>query len=136
MPVHLRLRARLAVLPIVLVAALLASLFAFAPSASAMTRSNRIGLGLDIARHQTGDPYQYGAAGPNRFDCSGLVYYSYRRAGFRHIPRTSSAQAHHMRRISRRHLRRGDFVFFYGGRARSGTSTTSASSPAGTAGTA
>lgn len=118
MPVLLRARTA-AVLPIVLVAALLATLFAFAPSASAMSRSNRIGLGLDITRHQTGDPYQYGAAGPNRFDCSGLVYYSYRRAGFRHIPRTASAQARHMRRIPRRHLHRGDFVFFYSGRARS-----------------
>jgi cell wall-associated NlpC family hydrolase len=57
----------------------------------------------------------YGAAGPNAFDCSGLVYYSYRRAGFRHIPRTSSQQARHSNRIKRRHLRRGDFVFFDNG---------------------
>ena len=80
MPVLLRARTA-AVLPLALVAVLVASLLAFTPSASAMTRSNRIGLGLDITRHQEGDPYRYGAAGPNRFDCSGLVYYSYRRAG-------------------------------------------------------
>lgn len=117
MPVHLRARSA-AVLPLALVAALIAGLFVLAPSASAMTRSNRIGIGLDITRHQEGDPYRYGAAGPNRFDCSGLVYYSYRHAGFRHIPRTAAAQARHMRRIRKRHLRRGDFVFFYSGRAR------------------
>jgi cell wall-associated NlpC family hydrolase len=117
MPVHLRARSA-AILPLALVAALVAGLFALAPSASAMTRADRIGVGLDIVRHQEGDPYRYGAAGPNRFDCSGLVYYSYRHAGFRHIPRTAAAQARHMRRIRKRHLRRGDFVFFYSGRAR------------------
>jgi len=118
MPVLLRARTA-AVLPLALVAILVASLVTLAPSASAMTRSDRIGLGLDITRHQTGDPYQYGAAGPHRFDCSGLVYYSYRKAGFHHIPRTAAAQAQHMRRISRGHMHRGDFVFFYSGRARS-----------------
>ena len=44
---------------------------------------------LRTAVAQKGDPYAYGAAGPNRFDCSGLTYYSFRRAGFHHIPRTS-----------------------------------------------
>jgi cell wall-associated NlpC family hydrolase len=117
MPVYLRART-FAVLPLTLVAALIAGVFAFTPSASAMTRVDRIGVGLAIARHQEGDPYVYGAAGPNRFDCSGLVYYSYRHAGFRNIPRTAADQARRMRRIPRRHLRRGDFVFFYSGRAR------------------
>jgi len=119
MPVHLRARTA-ALLPFALVAVLLAGLFAFIPSASAMTRADRIGIGLDITRHQTGDPYRYGAAGPSRFDCSGLVFYSYRHAGFRHIPRTASAQARRMRRIPKRRLHRGDFVFFYSGRARAG----------------
>jgi cell wall-associated NlpC family hydrolase len=107
---------RVALLPLVLTAALLATTLMMAPSATAATRrQERIWDGLRIARAQTGDPYRYGAAGPNAFDCSGLVYYSYRRAGFRHIPRTSSQQAAHMNRIKRRHMRRGDFVFFYSG---------------------
>ncbi|HET6627805.1 MAG TPA: C40 family peptidase [Nocardioidaceae bacterium] len=116
------LRARSAVLlPLMLVVALTATMFTFTPTADAATRrQQKIGTGMDIVRHQKGDPYRYGAAGPNAFDCSGLIYYSYRRAGFRHIPRSSSAQAKHMNRIHKRALHRGDFVFFYDGRATPG----------------
>jgi cell wall-associated NlpC family hydrolase len=80
----------------------------------ATTRS-KIRSALSIARAQKGDPYRYGAAGPNAFDCSGLVYYSTHRAGFSHVPRTSSAQARFMRKIKRSSMRPGDFVFFYDG---------------------
>ena len=34
-----------------------------------------------IAKAQRGDPWVFGAEGPARFDCSGLVYFAYRRAG-------------------------------------------------------
>ncbi len=116
MPAIQRMRP-LAVLPLLLVALLLASL-ASAPSASAMSRKQRATHGYLVVSDQRGDRYAYGAAGPSRFDCSGLVYYSYRKAGFRHIPRTSSGQAAHMRRIKKAGLHRGDFVFFYSGSAR------------------
>src|SRR5689334_4456213 len=43
--------------------------------------STRIRSALTIARNQKGDPYRYGASGPNAFDCSGLVYYATHRAG-------------------------------------------------------
>jgi cell wall-associated NlpC family hydrolase len=110
--------ARHALLPLLVVAAVVASLFALTPAADAASRrQQRIVTGMDVARHQKGDPYRYGAAGPNAFDCSGLIYYSYRRAGFRHVPRTSSAQAHFMNRIKRSHMRKGDLVFYYSGRA-------------------
>ena len=119
MPAVLRARS-LAVLPLLLVAALVATSFAFSPSANAATRrQQKIGIGMDIVRHQKGDPYRYGAAGPGAFDCSGLVYYSYRKAGFRNIPRSSSAQAKHMNRIKRSQMRKGDFVYFYDGGAAS-----------------
>ncbi len=62
---------------------------------------------------QRGDAYAYGAAGPDRFDCSGLVFYSFRRAGFR-VPRTSGAQAGFARRIAKKDMRAGDLMFFYG----------------------
>jgi cell wall-associated NlpC family hydrolase len=67
----------------------------------------------DIAMRQRGDAYAYGAAGPERFDCSGLVRYSYGRAGLA-VPRTSSAQAGHARRIAKKDMRSGDLMFFYG----------------------
>lgn len=65
-----------------------------------------------IAVHQRGDRYQWGAEGPKRFDCSGLVYYAYREAGFRHIPRAASQQYHAVRHIRKSQLRRGDLIFF------------------------
>lgn len=36
---------------------------------------------VDIAKEQIGDPYVSGAAGPDAFDCSGLVRYSYAQVG-------------------------------------------------------
>jgi cell wall-associated NlpC family hydrolase len=119
MPAYLRVRSTV-LLAVTVAVTLLASMLLVTPSASAATRARRITHGLTIARHQEGDPYRYGAAGPGRFDCSGLIYYSFRRAGFHHVPRTSSGQARHMRRIKKGHLRRGDFVFFYNGAARPG----------------
>jgi cell wall-associated NlpC family hydrolase len=64
------------------------------------------------ALDQRGDPYAYGAAGPNAFDCSGLTSYAWKRAGIS-IPRTSSAQSNFGRPVSKGNLRPGDLVFFY-----------------------
>ncbi|WP_395656938.1 C40 family peptidase [Nocardioides sp.] len=77
--------------------------------------ARRVSSAATIAAHQKGEPYRYGAAGPNAFDCSGLTFYSFRKAGFRHMPRTSSAQAHFARHIKRSAMRRGDLIFFTDG---------------------
>lgn len=50
------------------------------PSAPA-PRPNYAARIVRIALAQRGDPYVRGRAGPNAFDCSGLVRYSYRKAG-------------------------------------------------------
>ena len=75
--------------------------------------SARVVSAKDIAMRQRGDAYAYGAAGPDRFDCSGLVFYSFRRAGFP-VPRTSGAQAGFSRRVAKKDMRAGDLMFFYG----------------------
>jgi cell wall-associated NlpC family hydrolase len=113
MPVttHVRTFATFAAL---LVAVLLSS--AFVPATA--SASTRVDTAFRVVQNQRGDWYRYGAAGPSRFDCSGLVYYSFRRAGFRYVPRTSSGQAANATRISKSGLRRGDLVFFYSGSAR------------------
>ncbi|MEO5884319.1 MAG: NlpC/P60 family protein [Candidatus Limnocylindrales bacterium] len=36
---------------------------------------------IAIAKAQVGDPWRYGAKGPRAFDCSGLIIYSYTKAG-------------------------------------------------------
>lgn len=66
---------------------------------------------LTWAKWQKGDPYQYGAAGPNRFDCSGLTYYAYGKAGKR-IYRVAKDQYNASRKISAGSAQPGDLVFF------------------------
>ena len=67
---------------------------------------------LAVTRNQRGDAYQYGAAGPNRFDCSGLVMYVFQHALGESLPHSADMQLHRAKRIwHRSHLRRGDLVF-------------------------
>lgn len=71
---------------------------------------NRI---MKVARNQIGDPYVYGAAGPNAFDCSGLTKFTYGRATGINLYHQASAQNRYATRISRSQARKGDLVFFY-----------------------
>lgn len=82
------------------------------PVATRTSDAERAKEALRIAARQVGDPYRYGAEGPRKFDCSGLVYFATHRAGFDAVPRTSAEQGAYMRRIKKSHLKRGDFVFF------------------------
>ncbi|MEV6562674.1 NlpC/P60 family protein [Nocardia sp. NPDC051756] len=59
-----------------------------------------------------GDPYVWGATGPNQFDCSGLVQWAFKQVG-KNVPRTSSAQATYGTPVSKDELQPGDVVFFY-----------------------
>ena len=117
MPANTRMRrfAALALLVPTMLLSLVVTNISLAPEASALTRTQMISKSLAIAKNQIGDPYRSGAAGPDAFDCSGLLYYATHRAGFSGFPRTSSAQARFVRHISRSNLRPGDFVFFYDG---------------------
>ncbi len=63
---------------------------------------------------KVGAKYRYGAAGPNAFDCSGLVNWAFRNSG-RTLPRTSKALSRVGTPVSRGALQAGDLVFFYGG---------------------
>ena len=76
--------------------------------------ATRVRRALGVAKAQKGDAYKYGAEGPKRSDCSGLVYFATHRAGFDEVPRTSAEQGRYMRQIKRKKLRPGDFVFFTG----------------------
>ncbi|MEU0597141.1 C40 family peptidase [Streptomyces sp. NPDC006393] len=83
----------------------------FAPDASAATLATKA---LKIAASKKGAPYQWGATGPRRFDCSGLTLYSFKKAGKR-LPRTAAQQYNRTRHISARSRRAGDLVFFHSG---------------------
>lgn len=71
-------------------------------------------LAVEAAMSKVGTPYVYGAAGPNAFDCSGLVQWSYAQAGVS-LPRTSYEQANAGTPVSADNLQPGDVVSFYGG---------------------
>lgn len=66
---------------------------------------------LTIARDMIGVPYRYGGSSPRGFDCSGLVYYSYRKAGIE-VPRTTGEQYRQSRRVKMSSLQPGDLIFF------------------------
>jgi cell wall-associated NlpC family hydrolase len=80
---------------------------------AATTQKQRL-RAMKVAMGQRGDPYRYGAAGPNAFDCSGLTMFSYRRVG-RDIPRTTDQQKAALRAVSRSAKRRGDIILFVNG---------------------
>lgn len=76
------LGARAFIIPVALAGALL---FSVAPTtagtaaaAEPTTEAQQI---IAIAKKQLGDPWRYGANGPRSFDCSGLVIYSFKKAG-------------------------------------------------------
>ena len=80
--------------------------------ASAFVSAARANTAADWARSRKGSPYQYGATGPNRFDCSGLTRWVYARIG-KSLPHSSSAQVGDVKRVfHRRNVRRGDLVFY------------------------
>lgn len=64
-----------------------------------------------IALDQVGVPYRYGGSTPQGFDCSGLVQYSYSRAGVT-VPRTTGQLWAESRTVERDDLRAGDILFF------------------------
>ncbi|HET6875913.1 MAG TPA: NlpC/P60 family protein [Jatrophihabitans sp.] len=65
----------------------------------------------EAARH-LGQHYVFGATGPRAFDCSGLVYFVYRKEGVR-VPRQAQAQFRAAHRLRRAQARRGDLVFYH-----------------------
>ena len=77
----------------------------------ANTVSGRAGLALRYAVKQIGDNYVWGAAGPVRWDCSGLTMRAFEQAGVR-LPHSSRAQFNYGRSIARNNLLPGDLVFF------------------------
>lgn len=90
-----------------LVVALVGSLLVAAPQADAATAGSRI---VAEAQKHRGKPYQYGATGPSRFDCSGFTKYVYSRVG-KSLPRTSNQQYAATRRVAKSAKQVGDLIF-------------------------
>ena len=63
----------------------------------------------EASRH-AGKPYQWGAAGPYRFDCSGFTMYVFSRFG-KSLPHNSRQQYSVVQHISKANVRVGDLIF-------------------------
>lgn len=64
------------------------------------------------ALSRQGAPYEWGAEGPESFDCSGLVQWSYEQVDVS-LPRSSSQQAQTGSAVSRSQLQPGDLIALY-----------------------
>ena len=68
---------------------------------------------IAFAMAQLGKPYQWGAAGPDAYDCSGLVYAAYAAAGIR-IARTTYQWRQDGPVVPLSQLQPGDLLFSAG----------------------
>ncbi|MGZ4447816.1 MAG: C40 family peptidase, partial [Nocardioides sp.] len=66
---------------------------------------------IAFARAQLGEPYQWGAAGPDAWDCSGLTMGSWHAGGLS-LPHYSVAQYEQSTPVSPSDLQPGDLVFW------------------------
>ncbi|MFF9014809.1 NlpC/P60 family protein [Streptomyces sp. NPDC014870] len=76
------------------------------------TPSQQGGDALTYAVRQIGKPYEWGAEGPESYDCSGLTSQAWANAG-REIPRTSQEQWRTLPKVPLRELRPGDLVVYF-----------------------
>lgn len=88
-------------------------------SANGLTAHPRAMAAVRYALAQLGDPYLWAAEGPDRFDCSGLMWAAYRSKGadYFDLPRVSRDQyyATRGRTVARTALLPGDLLFFASG---------------------
>ncbi|MDG6107173.1 LysM peptidoglycan-binding domain-containing C40 family peptidase [Dactylosporangium aurantiacum] len=77
---------------------------------SESSRAARVAVAVAYAKAQIGKPYRFATAGPETFDCSGLVMRAWQAAGVR-LPRVTYDQIKVGRRVTRDQLEAGDLVF-------------------------
>ncbi|MCK5854935.1 MAG: C40 family peptidase [Sulfurovaceae bacterium] len=77
-----------------------------------VTTSLEAGNISSIAKSKLGITYKWGGNGPYRYDCSGFTKEVFRRNGIK-IPRVSKDQAKVGKKILKKHLRKGDLIFFH-----------------------
>ncbi len=87
-----------------------------APVVAARASSSSSGAGrgaLAEAPNHQGTPYEYGATGPDSFDCSGFTQYLFARQGTQ-LPRVSRDQYAASTKVDKGAKQPGDLIFTYG----------------------
>lgn len=79
--------------------------------AAAPAPNARAQVAVDAALSRVGKPYQWGGAGPDSFDCSGLMMWSWGQAGVS-LPHNSGAQYAATARVDSSDWQPGDLLFF------------------------
>lgn len=69
-------------------------------------------VAVQAALSRIGSPYTWGGSGPNAFDCSGLVMWSFQQAGLS-LPHSSQALARGGQPVSMDQMQPGDLVTYY-----------------------
>ena len=64
-----------------------------------------------VAKTKLGARYVYGSEGSRTFDCSGFTKYIYSHSLGVNLPRTAQQQYHYSKKVSKKHLKKGDLVF-------------------------
>ncbi len=103
---RMRARSRASALLVLLVSAL-GSLIVASPAEAGSWRSSV----PSYAANFRGDPYQWGSAGPNRFDCSGYTLYVYKHFG-KSLPHNAAQQYASMAHVAKSQKQPGDLLFF------------------------
>ena len=67
---------------------------------------------VQAAMAQLGKPYQWGGAGPNSFDCSGLTMWAWRAGGVS-LSHSAAAQYSETAHVSLADIQPGDLLFYY-----------------------
>jgi len=82
-----------------------------APAPNISGTNSQAGIAVNAALSQVGKPYQWGAAGPNSYDCSGLTMWAWAQAGVG-LPHNSGMQYGSLPHVSTSSLQPGDLLFF------------------------
>lgn len=80
------------------------------PAPVAAPSLSKVDIVIKFALAQRGKPYRWGAAGPNAYDCSGLVLRSFAQIHIR-LPHFTGDMIHYGRYISRAQMKPGDIIF-------------------------
>ncbi len=78
--------------------------------------SSKVEQAIAFAKSQLGDPYKWGASGPNSWDCSGLTMKAWAAAGVS-LPHFGGAQYTSTKHVSVSNIQRGDLLFWSKGSA-------------------
>ena len=89
----------------------IATLTGCGASKKARVRESKINTVIKSARSYTGVPYKWGGTTRGGMDCSGLLLNSYKSINMQ-IPRTSADQSEYGKKVGKKDIKPGDWVFF------------------------